>query len=350
MKNKIFISALTALALAGCWKEPEITPSTEPESAQYQLPQGTHDYDTRIVEFFEATGTAMVYKFNVSDLYYTGGKPLVLANVVKRPGLEDNTDFRRDSVANILKEDGTTIDGRGMHFVAADEDYVEKQLNIIDELCFDFYTQEQLHKFLPPTVYLADTWAYIDRMTWDGSLRNAPYIGLKPAAVGPTSLVFSLGGPQVNNLTLTQKKFAKKSMHHALLKYAADKGSIVRTDEFLGVSNYVGMSNNDGARRSRGMIYWRYTDGSYAFGSITATEPNESWYINILGGPTDWDSFVAWIVSTTEAEREAATGTVNFLHSSKDTAGLIRRKYDIMVRYMLDNYGIDLVKIGNTPV
>lgn len=356
MKNKIIICTLAAFALAGCWKEPEITPTESKENASYELPQGNNDFDTRIMEIYQTTGSTLVYKFNESDLLYTGSVPYKIANVVKRVGKESNTNFLLDSVANILAADGmTVIDGRGKYLFPVDESYINRQLDLLEELCFDFYTDEQLRKLLPPTVYLTNVWANIDRTTSREGLRNAPFLLTFPALKGPTNMTFSFGGPRIDTITIAEKKYAKRGFNGEMLRYATDKGIIKRSAEFSAITTYttaMGLAGSAITRRANGVLDTRYCNGG--FGYIWSTYTNSynvsEFYETITGAPSDWDSYVAWIVGTTSEEREAATGTVNFLHSSKDTAGKIRQKYDIMVSYMLDTYGIDLVAIGNTPV
>ncbi|WP_109694311.1 hypothetical protein [Chitinophaga deserti] len=59
---------------------------------------------------------------------------------------------------------------------------------------------------------------------------------------------------------------------------------------------------------------------------------------------TDIGSFVEAIAGKTTAELEAG-----ILSPQSDRKGLIRRKYNILVRVFMDQYGVDLVAIGNKP-
>ena len=54
----------------GCNDDDEtLVPSTEPEF-RYVLPQGHHDYDTKIVNWYEDCGFYILYKYEDKDVFY----------------------------------------------------------------------------------------------------------------------------------------------------------------------------------------------------------------------------------------------------------------------------------------
>ena len=54
----------------GCNDDDEtLVPSTEPEF-RYVLPQGNHDYDTKIVNWYEDCGFYILYKYEDKDVFY----------------------------------------------------------------------------------------------------------------------------------------------------------------------------------------------------------------------------------------------------------------------------------------
>lgn len=351
--KKIFITLACALALASCWNEPEITPSTEPEALQYALPQGDHDYDTRIVEFFGRTGTTLVYKFNESDLFFTGSTPRVHnGEIGPRHGYESDTDpLKRDSVYQ-----------SGWQFAAADQAYVGGQLDMMERLCFDFYPDSLLHKILPPTVYLVDAYTRIEGSLYNG-LNGAPLITRYRYLQGPGYAVISYAGADIDAMTTEDHRNFTKSLNFNMIKAATDAGVFSRAEEFGTITTYTaaGMGANNNApnynRNNAGILGMSYYPGN-ASNRPTLDAPVA---ITATASPSpavvDWDSYVAWIVSTTEAERTETPPSGNlpatfygFLHPSLDKSGKIRRKYDIVVKHMLDNYGIDLVAIGNATL
>ena len=59
----------------GCNDDDEtLVPSTEPEF-RYVLPQGNHDYDTKIVNWYEDCGFYILYKYEDKDVFYNENMP-----------------------------------------------------------------------------------------------------------------------------------------------------------------------------------------------------------------------------------------------------------------------------------
>ena len=67
--------------LAGCNEEDDIVPRTENE-VFYQLPQGDHDYDDKIVDYYNKYGFYILYEFEKKDLYWnnTGWTEYLMGN------------------------------------------------------------------------------------------------------------------------------------------------------------------------------------------------------------------------------------------------------------------------------
>ena len=59
----LFLGGL--LLLAGCYDEGSLNPSPEPELiyGKYTLPQGDHDYDARIGDWYTRCGFYILYKY-----------------------------------------------------------------------------------------------------------------------------------------------------------------------------------------------------------------------------------------------------------------------------------------------
>ena len=58
----------------------------------------------------------------------------------------------------------------------------------------------------------------------------------------------------------------------------------------------------------------------------------------------DWDAFMETIVSNTYTTLTSSGGV---LHPGIDTKGVIRKKYDVMIAYFKNAFGVDLQAIGN---
>ena len=68
----------------------------------------------------------------------------------------------------------------------------------------------------------------------------------------------------------------------------------------------------------------------------------------------DWRNYIAAVVQhsydylTAEPDKNEEEPTMKgILHPNKDTKGLIRRKYDVLISYFEKEYNIDLQAIGN---
>lgn len=67
----------------------------------------------------------------------------------------------------------------------------------------------------------------------------------------------------------------------------------------------------------------------------------------------DWKDFLKAIIKTpytylTAEPKDGDTSFKGILHEKKDVKGMIRKKYDILIRYFKDEYGVDLQKIGDS--
>ena len=63
-----FIFVICCLVLfIRCYNEDTLV-STETPELKYVLPQGNHDYDDKIVDWFERSGFYILYKFGPEDI------------------------------------------------------------------------------------------------------------------------------------------------------------------------------------------------------------------------------------------------------------------------------------------
>ncbi len=113
MKNKyMLLLAVLALCFTACnYDEDELEPSNELTS--YQLPQGNHDYDQTIVDFYKNYGVYLLYDFTEKDAYWyvTGWRKFV------------------------EQEEYTTAYPGGDYIVKpSDQNYIKQQLAMLDEV------------------------------------------------------------------------------------------------------------------------------------------------------------------------------------------------------------------------
>ncbi|PZP40809.1 MAG: hypothetical protein DI598_19020, partial [Pseudopedobacter saltans] len=113
--NKIivFIIAATAIVIISCRKEQQLTPSDIDEYG-YHLPQGNHNFDKRIVAYFERWKTYLLYDFSNMDAQWN-----------------------------------VTYNDPYYTLVPADTNYVDRQLDLLDSTFFRYYDDSVLLKYLP---------------------------------------------------------------------------------------------------------------------------------------------------------------------------------------------------------
>ena len=128
---RYFLIIILGLFLwTGCNDDDEkLTPSTEPEF-RYVLPQGDHDYDTKIVSWYEDCGIYFLYKFENKDVYYNEND--------RWAGFVEDT--------SRINESELVFYNPGLRVELPDEEYVGKQLEWIEKLFLNHYSRELLKK------------------------------------------------------------------------------------------------------------------------------------------------------------------------------------------------------------
>jgi hypothetical protein len=309
MKNKINIIITLALATAAifaCSKEETIDHYTGPEKVygDHTLPQGNHDYDPYIVEFYGKYNTLILYKYEHHDIYWN-----ITENVV-RPVVYD-------SVGNVA------ING-GHLDTPVDEAYVGEQLQLIRAKFLGHYPDDFLLRMLPKKILLVRS--FVSLATTGVATNAAPFSGYD-------YLLFPYGGPEITTLAPAQVNEFKTRGSQAFLRRLVNNGKIERDPLFLSISNYTTPGSNNDARIANGFI------------TPTATTP-----------ATDWEAYVNAIVETPYDTLVAPRGSLpitNFINRrgiltpGYDTGGLIRKKYDAMIAYFEEVHGIDLQAIGD---
>lgn len=296
MKRLINYTAILILLMAAaCKKEAALTPTEKPEDVygDHTLPQGNHPYDADIVAFFKKYNTLILYKYKPNDLYHN----------------------QADWLGGAY--DATTNKTRGGLFdVPSEETYVGKQLDLMKEVMLKFYPDDFLLKGLPKKVFLVDSFFLADRGT------GTPQYNLTEnlfAYTGSDFLLFTYGGSRIETITQEEKNLLKGKVNTVWLSTLTERQIVKRQSAFHALTDY----NN--------IDYWYPQDQGII--DYYKSTPEK-----------DWNCFVETIVSKPYSELIAPGGE---LHPSFDTKGLIRKKYDILINYFRNAFGIDLQAIGN---
>ncbi|HVK46621.1 MAG TPA: hypothetical protein VM488_02225 [Pseudobacter sp.] len=298
MKSFLYISAvwvLAALFATGCKKEAALSPTPEPENiyGDPTLPQGNHPYDADILELFKKYRTLFLYKYEQKDIMY---------NVTYWIG------GRYDTAANKTFA--------GFFDVPADEDYVDEQLHLINETFLKYYPESLLRAGLPQKIFLLDS--FYRAYNGTGIPQNN-WPELQDVYAGGDYFVATWAGERINAITNPEKYAFKSKLNSMFLVYAHAKNAIKRQAAFTALTDYALVD------------YWT----AYEQGVIDYTRK---------GVEEDWDVFMETIVSNSYTSLTSPGG---LLHPSTDVKGLIKKKYDIVISYFQNVFGIDLQAIGD---
>ena len=293
MKQILYILGAIIL-LSGCYDE-DVKPSTEPELiyGKYSLPQGEHEYDDEIVDFYEKYETLLLYQFTTQDF---GWSPT--GNVAWDVAVD--TVYAPYSV--ITKYD----------VVPADENYVGEQLELLQDKWFS-YLSDTLMMMLPQRILLC---SQLDSVT--GGLGYDPEVGSnrvsKNVYSGYYHMAVNWGNINVLTMMAEDRNLFKEEVCLTFLTKIVDE--LGMPDDFAMVTSY---SSNilEGAIYEEGILDYDHRNS-----------PAE-----------DWLDYLALVIRNTEQELEAADGLLSYEK--------IRQKYDIMVNFFKENYDFDIQAIGN---
>lgn len=294
MKVKILLSfAVLSLLLAGCGKDEKIIPTDFPEHT-YSVPQGNNDYDTRIVKWFEDCGIIILYDYTDADIYWSVTKWLQ------------------------AKQLSATSWSTGILTARAAPDWINGQLDLLEKNFLNLYSADALHKYAPLRLFLCGE---LFSVTTTAGAKT-----VKPSDIGYKSLIVNYGSEAVQALTQAKKLEFKNSINSNFIKWATDQSLIPLSTEFLAVSDYATAVTN-ATMYERGLLK------------------------NVLSNTNDYETYFNAILSYSYEELTMETAAGNYtmygiLNPIKDTKGLIRKKYDMMIAHF-EKYGIDLQAVGN---
>ena len=289
---RIYISLLAILFLSGCAKDTQIGNIQVP-GADYVLPQGGDAMaDQRILKLYETYGSYFLYEFSEKDFNWTQ-----ISN-----SLGDDV-FRFDPIEPVK---------------------VKNLLDLLQLTWFDFYDQEFLAHALPIRIFLTETvqlqvrkfdwgiWDYI--LSWKDVY--ARYLD--------NQIAISNVNKSVADMSAEEKRVYKSNLQSVFLESLVASATIVAPDEFIAISDYSNNVDDTEEARNAGFVLNPTMDYEWSIDG-NMTESN------------DLNAYLASLVFRTAKEWEDDL-----------QYPLVKQKYDILVSWLKTEYGIDIVKIGNT--
>ena len=309
---RYFLIIILGLFLwTGCNDDDEkLTPSTEPEF-RYLLPQGDHDYDTKIVNWYEDCGIYFLYKFENKDVYYNEND--------RWGGFVEDT--------SRINESELVFYNPGLRVELPDEEYVGKQLEWIEKLFLNHYSKELLKKKMVKKVILAKNVTYCHRLG-NNNLSEQERDYFNNIA---NTLIFSHGDASVENLANKDMLKMKNDLHTWMLtEKLVDDYPMAELEDFLSVTDYSKTLSAD---------YYEEWMSEGWLGRLANSEEEAK--------RTDIKTYLEMIITTPKEILEIDVNSISyrdplfrvimnydyagFLHPSKDVAGNIKKKYDLIV-------------------
>lgn len=290
----ILFSLLFPLFCVGCYNE-DVLVATERPEFKYSLPQGAHEYDDKIVDWFKRGDFYILYKFEPKDVYFDGSY-----------WIETTWDSASHIYnGNILVE-------------VAEEEFVEEQLMLIEEMFLEFYPDTILRRCMPMKLLLCS------------SLKREPSSKQMHVYSGYDYLAVNWGNEQIRSLSNKEKLLFKNEVNKTFFKRIYDKKLMAISEDFTVLSPY-------GNRVEKENMYEQgFLKDSYVG----------------LDEKTDWMSYIEVILEypytfLCEEPEDGDYSMKGILHPKKDSRGLINLKYEILTKYLFDTYGVDIQKIGD---
>lgn len=297
----------TMLNLNACKKsETVLTPSDTVDT--YSLPQGSGAFDQTIVNYYNNYGSYMLYKFTEKDVYWTP------------TGWTKPT----QPVANGLWSAGAEVE-------ASDPAYIPAQLALIQSKWFSFYSDKFLKKFLPVKIILCRK---VDSV-YNSYVFTPVFMAVKQtkkvgAYYNYDNIKVNYGDATVNTMTATEQKTFLASVNITFIQSIIARGLTAPTAEFINSADYTTVMTSNAQSFGKGIIISYYGATAQA----------------------DWNAYITAMVSFSIVDMNRSTPNYDntgagIFNITKDTNGQIKKRYDMVRNYFINQYGVDLQVIGN---
>ena len=312
-KSLYIILLLQLVFVVSCYNEKELKPSEITSS--YSVPQGTHDYDDVIVDIYNQYGSCLLYKYTDKDTYWT---PSGWMN-------------------GSLGDNGS----QGYIIIPAEEEYVGQQVDLIQKAWFASYSDEFLKEFLPVKIMLCSN---IDSVYAEYDFSEGfkvIYKGKKVKAwYNYDNICVSYGSEAVMGMTKVDSLEFRRKMSYTFVESMIGRKKTVPTEEFEDVTNY----KTDGISYMSASNLWKL--GVPRSVSYNVTVEND-WKSFLLMMVTCSEEFLTRIPEYNSDWDYTEKNWDGILNPAKDVNGLLKKRYDMVRDYFIENYNMDLQKIGN---
>ena len=278
------------------------------------------------MSWYEDCGIYFLYKFEDKDVYYNEND--------RWAGFVEDT--------SRINESELVFYNPGLHVELPDEEYVGKQLEWVEKLFLNHYSKELLKKKMVKKVILAKNVTYCHRLG-NNILSEQERDYFNNIA---NTLIFSHGDASVENLANKDMLKMKNDLHTWMLtEKLVDDYPMAELEDLLSVTDYFKTFSAD---------YYEEWMSEGWLGRLANSEEEAK--------RTDVRTYLEMIITTPKEILEIDVNSISyrdplfrvimnydyagFLHPSKDVAGNIKKKYDLIVAAFKD-WGVDLPAIGD---
>lgn len=314
---KYFLVIACALFLCtGCYDEDDIH-VTEGLEMAYTLPQGEHDYDALIMDWYEQYGFYPLYIFEDRDIYW--------ANTSWDERFEDGS--------------GGTLQG-----TPANPDYVGEQLEMFNTGFMEIYPDSLIEKYMPLKLLLcSELWNVNLTRMYDpaagGIVDKLIYTKLW-ARQGWNYIAINGGSEEMDTITPLYKAEFQSEVNAIFISRLYEEGVLEMPEEFGQVSDYTGSYLTGDTIFARGFLQDNPVPISSTLESMI--ESDFEAYLSLLSKPMSWLDTTPgplYEYDYTGFARLVLKGVLQ-----RDKNGLIRKKYGILMN-MLKEKGIDIDRL-----
>lgn len=311
MKRWIYLLIVTG-CLVSCYEDETIIPGTESEQ-YFTLPQGDHDYDDKIVEYFEKYNFYILYDFKPEDVYWTG------TNWDEYLGSGNIGD--RDNIGDDL-------------FVApALPDRAGELLDMCENLFFSYYPDSLLQR-MPTEFFLCSRLCEIG-MIFDPMLGYVSDSARINVYRNFHCMAVNGGSMEIDTMGRRMKMEFQQDVNSEFLTYLNEQGVFEMSEDFTDVCDYKYQN-----LRGEALFAAGYVSSSLVWNNVAQSKTRDfEAYLKMLAIPLEiLEGEPAPIITYEEQNNPPLAGALN---PKRDVNGLVRKKYEILIRYFKESYGID---------
>jgi len=295
------------ISLNACKKaEQSLVPSDTSDT--YTVPQGSNAFDQTIVDYYQKYNTYLLYKFSDKDVYWTP------------------TGWRKPVQAT---SGGSW--SAGAEVEASDEAFIPAQLALIQSKWFGFYSEKFLKKFLPTKVMLCKKVDSVgNSFVFTPVFATVKSTKKVAAFYNYDNIQINYGDATVNSMTAAELRGFIYKVNLIFIQSIIARGLSTPTPEFNSSADYITAMTTSAQ--------------SYGKGIIVA--------YNAASAQADWNAYITAMVSYSNVQLNTSTAITDttpmgILHATKDTSGQIKKRYNLVRNYFINEYGVDLQLIGN---